>query len=83
MDNWADALQVFKDTIPLIVEFLELFEVRYPELSDVKKALETLADALNTINAMTRTYEMALKIDHLTTLTERAQKIAAEVYRYK
>lgn len=83
VDNWADALQVFKDTIPLIVEFLELFEVRYPELSDVKEALETLGDTLDTINAMTRTYEMALKIDHLTTLTERAQKIAAEVYRYK
>ncbi|MCD6551187.1 VWA domain-containing protein [Thermotoga sp.] len=83
VDDWADALQVFENTIPLIVEFLELFEVRYPELSDVKEALKTLGDALDTIGAMTQTYEMALKIDHLTTLTEKAQKIASKVYRYK
>lgn len=83
IDNWGSTLVIFQETIPLIIEFLELFEVRYPQLAEVKEALETLNSAFDAIGTLTKTYEVALKVDHLTPLSERVQQIADSVYRYK
>lgn len=83
IDSWGSVLEVFETTIPLIVEFIELFEVRYPELKPVKESFETLIDALDAIETLTTTYEMSLKVDHLTTLKERLGGIVTAVYRYR
>lgn len=83
IDDWKSVLIVFRETIPLIVEFIELFEVRYPELSDVKKALQTLYSVLDAIGTLTRTYEMALKVNHLENLQNRVKQIADSVYIHK
>lgn len=81
IDDWKSVLIVFRETIPLIVEFIELFEVRYPELSDVKKGLQTLYSVLDAIGTMTRTYEMALKMNHLEDLQNRVRQIVDSVYK--
>lgn len=83
IDDWKSVLIVFRETIPLIVEFIELFEIRYPELSDVKKALQTLYSVLDAIGTMTKTYEMALKINHLEDLQSRVKQIPNSVYMHK
>lgn len=83
IDSWGSVLEVFETTIPLIVEFIELFEVRYPELKPVKESLKMLIDALDAIETLTTTYEMSLKVDHLTTLNERLGGIVTAVYRYR
>ncbi|MEJ5229369.1 MAG: vWA domain-containing protein [Pseudothermotoga sp.] len=80
IDNWQSVLIVFRETIPLIVEFIQLFEVRYPELTDVKNALKTLYSVLDAIGTMTRTYEAALKINHLEDLQGRVKQIVDLVY---
>jgi len=67
----------------LIIEFLELFEVRYPQLTEIKEALQTLDSAFDAIGTLTKTYEVALKVDYLRPLSERVQQIADSVYQYK
>lgn len=83
IDDWESVLVVFRETIPLIVEFIKLFEMRYPELSEVKKALQTLYSVLDAIGTMTKTYEMALKINHLEDLQNRVKHIVSAVYMHK
>ena len=83
IDDWGSALVIFQKTIPLIIEFLELFEVRYPQLTEIKEALQTLDSAFDAIGTLTKTYEVALKVDHLRPLSERVQQIADSVYQYK
>ncbi|KAF2957236.1 hypothetical protein AS159_09405 [Thermotoga sp. Ku-13t] len=75
IDDWEGALTVFRETIPLIVEFIRLVEARYPELSEVRRALESLYKVLDTIGTLTKTYEMALKVNHLDTLRVRLERV--------
>ncbi len=83
IDDWESVLILFRETIPMIVEFIELFEVRYPELSEVKKSLKTLYSVLDAIGTLTRTYEMALKVNHLQDLQSRVRQLADSVYKNK
>lgn len=81
IDNWKSVLIVFRETIPLVIEFIKLFEVRYPELTDVRKSLENIYSVLDAIGTLTRTYEMALKINHLEDLQNRVKQIVDVVYQ--
>lgn len=75
VDDWESALAVFRETIPLIVEFIRLVEARYPELSKVREALQSLYKVLDTIGTLTKTYEMALKVNHLDALRFRLERV--------
>lgn len=83
IDDWESCLSTLRELIPLIVEFIELFEIRYPELSSIKAGLETLYEALDTIGTLTKTYELALKVDYLNPLSERIQQISEMVFQFK
>ncbi|MEN3008847.1 vWA domain-containing protein [Pseudothermotoga sp.] len=80
IDDWKSTLVVFEETVPLIIEFLKLFEARYPELHEVKVALEKLSSVLDSIGTLTKTYELALKVNHLSVLRTRMVSIVDRIY---
>lgn len=80
IDDWKNTLVIFEETVPLIIEFLQLFEVRYPELHGVKVALEKLSSVLDSIGTLTKTYELALKVNHLSALRTRMVSIVDRIY---
>ena len=84
IDNWQSALLVFRETIPFVIDFLRLFEVRYPELREIKEALSTLYQALDAIGTLTKTYEVALKVDYLNKeFQHRIRSMTEAVYQFK
>lgn len=80
IDNWKSTLLIFEETVPLIIEFLQLFEVRYPELREARVALEKLSSIFDSIGTLTKTYEMALKVNHLNVLRSRIETIIDRLY---
>jgi len=80
LDEWAKALSVLRESVSLVVDFVELFEVRYPELSEIKEALKTLFDALDMIGTLTKTYEAALKLNHLNELARRVVTVRDRIF---
>lgn len=80
IDDWKSTLVIFEETVPLMIEFLKLFEVRYPELREVRVALEKLSSVFDSIGTLTKTYEMALKVNHLNALRSRVEKIVDRLY---
>jgi len=67
-----------------VIDFLRLFEVRYPELREIKEALSTLYQALDTIGTLTKTYEVALKVDYLNKeFQHRIRSMTEAVYQFK
>jgi len=84
IDNWQSALLVFRETIPFVIDFLRLFEVRYPELREIKEALSTLYQALDAIGTLTKTYEVALKVNYLNKeFQHRIRSMTEAVYQFK
>ncbi|WP_448516767.1 vWA domain-containing protein [Pseudothermotoga sp.] len=84
IDNWQSVLLVFRETIPFVIDFLRLFEVRYPELREIKEALSTLYQALDAIGTLTKTYEVALKVDYLNKeFQHRIRSMTEAVYQFK
>lgn len=67
LDDWAKALSVLRESVSLVVDFVELFEVRYPEL-------------LDTIGTLTKTYEAALKLNHLNELARRVVTVRDRIF---
>lgn len=80
IDDWKSALVIFEETVPLIIEFLRLFEVRYPELREVRIALEKLSSIFDSIGTLTKTYEIALKVNHLSALRSRVETVIDRLY---
>ncbi len=80
LDDWKSALIVFGETIPLIVEFIDIVELRYPELAEVKKALKGLYDVFDATGTLTKTYEMALKVNHLDELKGRIERMLSYAF---
>jgi len=84
IDDWKSVLLVFRETIPLVVDLLRLFEVRYPEFKEIKEALNTLYQALDAIGTMTKTYEVALKVDYLNKeFQKRISSVTDAIYQFK
>ncbi|MDI6863538.1 MAG: VWA domain-containing protein, partial [Pseudothermotoga sp.] len=84
IDNWQSVLLVFRETIPFVIDLLKLLEVRYPELREIKEALSTLYQALDAIGTLTKTYEVALKVDYLNKeFQHRIRSITEAVYQFK
>uniref|UniRef100_A0A832I4N9 VWA domain-containing protein n=1 Tax=Pseudothermotoga hypogea TaxID=57487 RepID=A0A832I4N9_9THEM len=84
IDNWQSVLLVFQETIPFVIDLLRLFEVRYPEFREIKEALSTLYQALDAIGTLTKTYEVALKVDYLNKeFQHRIRSITEAVYQFK
>ena len=84
IDNWQSVLLVFQETIPFVIDLLKLFEVRYPEFREIKEALSTLYQALDAIGTLTKTYEVALKVDYLNReFHQRVGSMSEAVYQFK
>lgn len=84
IDDWESVLLVFRETIPLVIELLRILQYRYPEFGDIIEALETLYDVLDAIGVMTKTYELALKVDYLNEqFQHRIQTMTEAVYQFK
>ena len=60
-------MSFLRESVSLVVDFVELFEVRYPEL-------------LDTIGTLTKTYEAALKLNHLNELTRRVVAVRNKIF---
>lgn len=67
LDDWAKALSVLRESVSLVVDFVELFEVRYPEL-------------LDTMGTLAKTYEAALKLNHLNELARRVVAVRDRIF---
>lgn len=80
LDDWESALIVFRETIPLTVEFIDLVKLCYPKLAEVKKAVEGLYDVFDAIGTLTKTYEMALKVNHLDELKDRIERMMSYTF---
>ncbi len=76
LDNWQNTLTVLSETLPLITEFLKLFEFEYPEFKPLRQTLETLYEVFDDIRALTTTYELALKINHLRSMLPIVKSVA-------
>ncbi len=77
LDDWQSVLSVLTQTIPMITEFLELFEITYPEFKPLRESLESLYEVFDNIRTITQTYELALKMNHLRSMQPIISKISS------
>ena len=75
IDNWETILEIFEETVPLIVELLRLMEYKNPVLGDIAEELAKLSYVLDAVGLLTRAYEVSLKADQLTTMAGKLDRV--------
>jgi len=75
IDNWETILEIFEETVPLIVELLRLMEYKNPVLGDIAEELSKLSYVLDAVGLLTLAYEVSLKADQLTTMAGKLDRV--------
>jgi len=75
IDNWETILEIFEETVPLIVELLRLMEHKNPVLGDIAEELSKLSYVLDAVGLLTLAYEVSLKADQLTTMAGKLDRV--------
>jgi hypothetical protein len=75
IDNWETILEIFEETVPLIVELLRLMEYKNPVLGDIAEELSKLSYVLDAVGLLTLAYEISLKADQLTTMAGKLDRV--------
>lgn len=75
IDNWETILEIFEETVPLIVELLRLMEYKNPVLGDIAEELSKLSYVLDAVGLLTLACEISLKADQLTTMAGKLDRV--------
>lgn len=75
IDNWESTLEIFEETVPLLVELLRLLEYKNPTFGEVADQLAKLSNVMDAVGLITLAYEVGLKADQLTTMSNKLRQI--------